>query len=59
MQTLDGKVQGETNVDFAKPLTYGPPQLGFDESFILPGSLDMFPYVFARNNVWQGNVTAR
>jgi arylsulfatase A len=58
MTTLDGKTQGLTNVDFKKPLKYGPPQFGFDESFILPGSLDMFPYAYARNNVWQGEVTA-
>ena len=25
-------------------------QFRFDESFILPGSLDMYPYAFARNN---------
>ena len=59
MQTLDGKKQGLTNVDFTKPLTYGPVQFGFDESFILPGSLDMYPYAFARNNVWQGEITAQ
>jgi arylsulfatase A len=59
MTTLDGKTQGLSNVDFTKPLTYGPPQFGFDESFILPGSLDMYPYAFARNNVWQGEVTAQ
>jgi arylsulfatase A len=58
MATLDGKNQGLTNVDFTKPLKYGPVQFGFDESFILPGSLDMYPYAFARNNVWQGEVTA-
>ena len=40
MPTLDGKTQGLTNVDFTQPLTYGPAQFGFDESFILPGSLD-------------------
>ena len=55
----DGKNQGLTNVDFTKPLRYGPMQFGFDESFILPGSLDMYPYAFARNNVWQGEVTAQ
>ena len=59
MTTVDGKPQKQTNVDFKKPLKYGPPQFGFDESFILPGSLDMFPYAFARNNVWQGEVTAQ
>lgn len=59
MATLDGKTQGPANVDFTKPLKYGPVQFGFDESFILPGSLDMFPYAFARDNVWQGDVTAQ
>ena len=59
MTTTDGKTQDLTNVDFKKPLKYGPPQFGFDESFILPGSLDMYPYAFARNNVWQGDVTAQ
>lgn len=59
MTTLDGKSQNPTNVDFTKPLKYGPPQFGFDESFILPGSLDMYPYAFARNNEWQGEVTAQ
>ena len=47
MQTKDGKTQGPTNVDYTAPLKIGPPQYGFDESFILPGSLDMYPYVFA------------
>ncbi len=59
MATLDGETQGLTNVDFSKPLSYGPVQFGFDESFILPGSLDMYPYAFARNNVWQGDITAQ
>jgi arylsulfatase A-like enzyme len=59
MTTTDDKVQGETNVDYTKPLKVGPPQYGFDESFILPGSLDMYPYAFARNNQWQGEVTAQ
>ena len=59
MQTTDGEVQGPTNVDYSKPLLIGPPQYGFDESFILPGSLDMFPYAFVRNNEWVGEVTAQ
>jgi arylsulfatase A len=59
MTTLDGNTQDLTNVDFTKPLKYGPVQFGFDESLILPGSLDMYPYAFARNNVWQGEVTAQ
>lgn len=59
MTTIDGKPQGLTNVDFTQPLKYGPVQFGFDESFMLPGSLDMYPYAFARNNVWQGEITAQ
>ncbi|NQT87647.1 arylsulfatase, partial [bacterium] len=59
MTTKDGKVQNERNVDYTKPLEVGPPQYGFDDSFILPGSLDMYPYAYARNNVWQGEVTAQ
>jgi len=59
MTTKDGKVQNETNVDFSMPLKVGPAEYGFDDSFILPGSLDMYPYAFARNNIWQGEVTAR
>ena len=59
MVTKDGKKQGLTNVDFKKPLIYGPVQFGFDYSFILPGSLDMYPYAYARNNVWQGEITAQ
>ncbi len=59
MQTLDGKVQGPTNVDFTKPLKVGPRQYGFDFSFILPGSLDMYPYTFVNDNAFVGSVTAQ
>ena len=59
MNTKDGKVQGPTNVDYTEPLMVGPPQHGFDYSFILPGSLDMYPYAYVRNNIWQGVVTAQ
>ena len=59
MTTRDGKRQGPGNTDFTKPLKYGPVQFGFNYSFILPGSLDMFPYAYARNNQWLGEVTAQ
>lgn len=59
MTTTDGKVQGPENVDYTRPLKVGPGDYGFDESFILPGSLDMFPYAFLRNHAWVGRVTAR
>lgn len=59
MRTTDGEVQGPENVDYLKPLEIGPAQHGFDDSFILPGSLDMFPYAFVRDGFWVGRVTAR
>lgn len=59
MKTRDGKPQGPENVDYSKPVTFGPNDFGFDESFILPGSLDMFPYAFLRNQKWLGPVNAR
>ncbi len=44
-------------VDFEKPLQYGPKDVGFDESYIIAGSLDMIPYVFYHNHVPAGAVT--
>ena len=35
--------------DYGKPLSPGPNAVGFDESFVLPASLDMPPYVFVEN----------
>ena len=58
MRTKDGRNQGLKNVDYNKPLEIGPNDYGFDYSFILPGSLDMYPYVFARNGYFQGDVAA-
>ncbi len=59
MQTTDGQNQGLENVDYELPLKIGPNDFGFDYSFILPGSLDMYPYVFAKQGRFQGEVTAR
>lgn len=59
MHTNDGGNQGVDNVDYERPLKVGPNNFGFDYSFILPGSLDMYPYVFVRNGHFQGEVTAR
>ncbi|MEO0444743.1 MAG: arylsulfatase [Verrucomicrobiota bacterium] len=58
-KTDDSDRQGPENVDFTKPLEFGPLQFGFEQSFILPGSLDMYPYAYARNHVWQGEITAQ
>jgi len=35
--------------DYAKPFEPSPNHVGFDESFVLPASLDMPPYVFVEN----------
>lgn len=37
--------------DYSKQVTGGPIALGFDTSFIIPASLDMFPYVYLRDDV--------
>ncbi|MBN1844422.1 MAG: sulfatase-like hydrolase/transferase [Sedimentisphaerales bacterium] len=39
--------QGE--VDFNKPIEYGPTDVGFDEFFGIAGSLDMVPFAFYHN----------
>jgi len=42
------------NVDFSKPITHSPNDLGFDYAYGHSGSLDMAPYVYVEN----GQVTA-
>ena len=44
----EGVYPDGNNVDFAKSAP-GPKLAGFDESFIIPASLDMEPYCFVRN----------
>ncbi len=39
----------EGNVDWVKPVTYGPQSLGYDYSYIIPASLDMDPYCWLEN----------
>lgn len=41
---------GGWDIDYSKQVTGGPLALGFDESFIIPASLDMFPYVYLRDD---------
>lgn len=38
------------DVDYSKMVTGGPLALGFDESFFIPASLDMYPYVYLKND---------
>lgn len=59
MATTDGRPQGSENVDYTQPLQVGPGDYGFASSFILPGSLDMFPYAFVQDHEWVGSVTAK
>ena len=42
---------GGWDIDYTKQVDGGPLALGFDESFIIPASLDMFPYVYLKNDV--------
>lgn len=39
-----------SNCDYTKPVKSGPNSVGFDYSYILPGSLDMAPYVYVENH---------
>ncbi len=39
------------NLDFSKPITNGPKELGFTYSYGHSGSLDMAPYVYVENGV--------
>jgi arylsulfatase A len=38
------------DVDYGKPIKYGPTTNGFDYSFCIPASLDMDPYVYVEND---------
>lgn len=44
----------DPGIDYSQALTEGPHTVGFQESYILPASLDMPPYCYIRN----GRVTA-
>ena len=43
-KTADGE-----SLDYSRPVGHGPNELGFDESYIIPASLDFPPYVYVRN----------
>ncbi len=44
-------------IDFTKPVTHGPADVGFDYSYIIPASLDMAPYVYLENNACERPAT--
>jgi len=37
-------------IDYDKKISGGPLAVGFDESYIIPASLDMFPYLYLKND---------
>ena len=41
---------GEEEVDFSRPIAYGPCAFGFDHFFGISASLDMPPYVYVEND---------
>ena len=46
-----GQTKGDGwQIDYGKKVTDGPLAIGFDESFIIPASLDMFPYLYLKND---------
>ncbi len=47
--TNDPDLNDLPEVDFHEPLTAGPHTIGFEDSCILPASLDMSPYVYIEN----------
>lgn len=51
-QAAEGPTKGGGwDIDYSKKVTGGPTALGFERSFIIPASLDMFPYVYLRDDV--------
>ena len=50
-QAKSGPTKGDGwQIDYSKKVSGGPLAIGFDESFIIPASLDMFPYVYLKND---------
>ena len=50
-QAKSGETKGKGwDIDYSKKVKGGPLALGFDESYIIPASLDMFPYVYLKND---------
>jgi arylsulfatase A-like enzyme len=46
-----GRQRGDGwQIDYDKKVSGGPLAIGFDESYIIPASLDMFPYLYLKND---------
>ncbi|MBK1834662.1 sulfatase family protein [Roseibacillus ishigakijimensis] len=51
-QAAEGETKGlGWDIDYRKKVKGGPTELGFDENFLFPASLDMPPYVYLRNDL--------
>lgn len=42
------------DIDYSKPVSFGPAELGFEQSFVTAASLDQPPYVYIDNGVPSG-----
>lgn len=50
-KVTSGETKGKGwDIDYSKKVSGGPMALGFNESYIIPASLDMFPYVYLKND---------
>lgn len=49
-QPSDQSNESWENIDFSKPISSGPNELGFDHFFGISASLDMHPHVYIRND---------
>lgn len=50
-KATSGETKGQGwDIDYSKKVSGGPTALGFDQSYIIPASLDMFPYVYLEND---------
>ena len=49
VRKVPDKKPGADNIDYSKPVTHGPNDLGFDYSYIIPASLDMPPYCWLQD----------
>ncbi|MDH7568489.1 MAG: arylsulfatase, partial [Armatimonadota bacterium] len=49
LNQFDWKGESLRRIDYSKPVTEGPNEVGFDYSFIIPSSLDIPPYVYLEN----------
>ena len=43
------RMEKHTSIDYQMPVRWGPNDFGFNESFVIPASLDFPPYVYIKN----------